>query len=349
MKALMIGLLLILFGCASGKSLNSTQNPIQVMGRYSVTEQGEWRFGYPGVTFSFNLNARGLALKMRSSRGQSWVGVKVDNNPMQRIQLSEHWQRYELLQTAQADVHKIELIHLTESWQGLVDLKEVELIDGHWLDGKLSSPKKLLFLGDSVTCGEAISRKSGEAKNSAWWDVTGSYAALIAQELNAQYHLVCWGGRGLIRSWDQKLGDPNLIDFFDYALDEKQNAILWDHGRYQPQLIFIAIGTNDFAPGIPAENIFVEAYVNLIKKLRHHHANAEIVITEGAILNGTEKITLTKYLEQVIRQSVDAKLHYVPSVHYSGDALDFHPNAAQHQKMAADFLPQLRQLLEAPG
>jgi hypothetical protein len=34
-----------------------------------------------------------------------------------------------------------------------------------------------------------------------------SYGMLMAKQLNAQVQLVCYGGRGLVRTWDGKTND----------------------------------------------------------------------------------------------------------------------------------------------
>jgi hypothetical protein len=56
-----------------------------------------------------------------------------------------------------------------------------------------------------VTCGEAVGRSDGEAKlckkDSGTWDPYASYGMRLARALDAQAHLVCYGGRGLVRDW----------------------------------------------------------------------------------------------------------------------------------------------------
>src|SRR5690606_10388509 len=96
--------------------------------------------------------------------------------------------------------HCAEIIHLTETWLGVVTLAGIRT------DGELESPptlpeRRLLFIGDSVTCGEAVVRRPGCQKNETWWDPTQSYGALTATALNAQYQLVCFGGKGVVRDW----------------------------------------------------------------------------------------------------------------------------------------------------
>src|SRR5690606_12198664 len=107
---------------------------------------------------------------------------------------------------------------------------------------------------------------------------------LTAKALDAQVHLVCFGGRGLIRSWNGKTDEQNLPDYFEYAIADAHNPVAWDHSRYSPDLILSAIGTNDFSQGIPDREDYINAYTKLAYRLLDVHPQAKIVLTEGAIL-----------------------------------------------------------------
>lgn len=204
----------------------------------------------------------------------------------------------------------------------------------------------MLVLGDSVTCGEAIDRVAGEQKNTRWWNARESYGMLTAKALNAQVNLVCWGGRGLIRSWNGKTDEANLPDFYEYAVGDNNPEFKWDHQQFQPDLIVSAIGTNDFSPGIPDRETYVTAYVKLINKLLANHPQAHIAITEGAILNGEKKLALIDYIREAISRVNNTHVHQVTSNNYPGDAQDAHPTKEQHAAMAKDLTPQLKALMD---
>src|SRR5690606_40119588 len=60
-----------------------------------------------------------------------------------------------------------------------------------------------------ISCGEAIERTAECKKDTSWWNPRRSYGMLAAQALDAQVHLVCFGGRGLIRSWNGKTDEQD--------------------------------------------------------------------------------------------------------------------------------------------
>jgi len=122
-------------------------------------------------------------------------------------------------------------------------------------------------------------------------------------------------------------------------------AMKWDHTQYQPDLIVSAVGTNDFAPGIPERETYVTAYVKLINKLLTNHPQAQIALTEGVILKGNKKRALIDYIREAISRVNDSRVHQITSAHYPGDSSDAHPTKAQHAAMATDITPQLKALM----
>jgi len=165
--------------------------------------------------------------------------------------------------------------------------------------------------------------------------------------------LVCYGGRGLVRSWNGNTEEQQAPDFFQSSVPIGTDSPAWDHSRYSPDLIFIALGTNDFNLDIgpfPEQETYVSRYLEFIEDLRQQHPNAKIVITEGPIVNDKtdrerpQKTVLQKYLKAV-QQNSNGEATYLASKVYAGDACDAHPTAKQHQKIAKDFTPKLKKLM----
>jgi hypothetical protein len=89
----------------------------------------------------------------------------------------------------------------------------------------------------------------------------------------------------------------------------------------------------------------VNAYVAFIRQLRTNHPQAQILLTEGAILHGEKKAALTSYIVACLQALGDPQVHYLASNHYPGDPQDAHPTKEQHAAMAADLIPSLQQLM----
>lgn len=314
------------------------------MGRMADAPGGEVRFAYPGVSSFIHFAGRELVLEASTTGDKSYLDVIVDGAFARSIHLSPRRSAYRLAEGLAPGPHTVQVLHRSETWHGIVTLH------GFATDGKVLAPpslpaRRVLFLGDSVTCGEALERTPPGAKQPVWWNPRLSYGMLAGTALGAQVQLVCHGGRGLVRSWNGRTDEFNLDRFYGLAIAAPDAPEPWDQGRYAPDLIVSAIGTNDFNQGIPDRAQYVDAYVAFVRTLLRDHPQAQIVLTEGAILDGDKKAALTAYITETITRTASPRVHHIPSRHYPGDTQDAHPTRDQHQQMANDLVPALRQLM----
>ena len=327
----------------SASQVAATDSHIARMGRLAEQLDGAVRIAYPGVSLAFSFTGKTLSVDAWSSGTSSAIDVTIDGGETHRIRLGMQRATYTLLDAPTAGAHRVEIMHPNETWHGIVTLA------GLATDGELGAPptlpeRRMLVLGDSVTCAEGVKRGTGKLDPS-WNDARHSYGMLAAQALGAQVHLVCYGGRGLVRSWNKRTDEHNLPDFYELAIPDPANPVPWDHERYQPDLIVSAIGTNDFTPGVPDREAYVSTYVKFVRTLLRNHPRARIVLTEGAILNGANKDIMRSYIAETVTRVGDKRVRAVSSAYYPGDAADAHPTGEQHAMMARDLVPQLRQTM----
>jgi lysophospholipase L1-like esterase len=313
------------------------------MGRTVETPHRELRFAYPGVRLSLAFTGRTLSFEAGSSGTLNNLEVVIDGGPPRLIKLAKETTRYQLVDADKPGRHTVELMLRSETWQGVVTLARFAS-DGRIEVAPPLPARKMLVLGDSVTCAAGTDR-SHDRKESAWTDPRHSYGMLAAQALDAQVHLVCYGGRGLVRSWNNRTDEHNLPDFYELAIADDRQPVRWDHARYDPDLIVSAIGTNDFNGGAPDRAGYVATYVGLVRKLMHNHRRARIVLTEGAILNGDAKRTMQAYIAETVEKIADPRVRAIPSTHYPGDASDAHPTGPQHAEMARELVAQVKPIM----
>jgi lysophospholipase L1-like esterase len=200
-------------------------------------------------------------------------------------------------------------------------------------------------LGDSVTCGANMERPDHDKNNPLWWNAGVSYGMLLGRDLNAQVQLVCYGGRGLVRSWNGKTDEYQLPDYYALAIPDAAHPVPWKQADYTPDLILVAIGTNDFNQGIPEHDPYVTAYEAFVRTLLRDHPRAQVALTEGAILDGEKKAALTSYIAETVQRVASSRVHAVGSLHHPGDAEDAHPTTTQHVEMAKELGAPLRKLM----
>ncbi len=316
------------------------------MGRTRANSDGSRSAGYPGVSYFLTATGTSMSMIASSNNGNGWVDVIVDDGEPRLLQLAQQPTTYQLFNFAQAGEHKVRITHRTETWQAISTLHSFTLNGGSFLPAPELPARKILLLGDSVTCGEMIDRVPGEERNARWSNARDSYGMLTAAALNAQVQLVCYGGRGLVRSWNGKTNELNLPDFYPLALADQAQPSLWDKTQFTPDLVISAIGTNDFTLGIPARQAYVNAYVKLVKQILADYPQAQIALMEGSILDEEKKRALIRYIGETIKRLDDPRVHQFISNHYPGDDQDAHPTKGQHREMSEDLIPQVRALME---
>lgn len=318
---------------------------VAVMGRSRDLAHGAREVGYPGVSFFLAVRGRRLAMTASSNTGHGWVDVSVDGSKARPMELGKAPAAHELFSFAVAGTHHVRVTVRTEAWQAISTIRGFTLQGGDWLPAPALPTRKILLLGDSVTCGEIIDRVPGEQRRPRWNDPLASYGMLAAAAVHARIQLVCYGGRGLVRSWDGRTDQLNLPDFYPLAVPVAGQANRWDRNKYTPDLVISAIGTNDFSVGIPDAAGYVDAYAALVRRILADYPHARIALTAGAILSGAKKQALVDDIAATVRVLHDPRVQQITSRHYPGDAQNAHPTLAQHRAMANDLVPQLREMM----
>ncbi len=341
---------------AASMTLVPVSDPqVAVMGRVERPEAGRLRFGYPGVTLRVRFEGESLGLRALAETPNTHLDVIVDGGPPRVVHLPRGESDTVLAEGLGPGPHVVDVVHRTETWMSVLDVRGFLLPSG----GRLLDPppwpkRRLLFVGDSVTCGERIDRRPGETEPFASSNGSLSYGMRLARALDAQCQLVCYGGRGLIRDWRGRVDVLTGPQLFDLAVADESGGPAWDHASWVPDAVLVSLGTNDFnlALGpLPEREAFVSAYVGFVRTIRSRYPDAQVFLTEGAIVNDQAdparpaKTVLREYLAETARRLEDSRVHVVASQHYPGDAENAHPTREQHAAMARDLEPAIRQAM----
>jgi len=335
----------------SAKPIPANAPGIVYEGRTLAESSGAVRVGFPGVTAHLRFRGTGISLRAEASSDGVDFDVSVDGAEPTLLRLKKGEGLYPLVQDAPDAAHTLAITRRTESWEGVCTLKEFELAPGGNLLAPPESPaRKLMFIGDSVTCGEMAAWKPGDTSDNlpVLTNARISYGMLLARRLGAQCALVSYGGRGIIRDWQGIRNTNNAPEFYELAMPDEP-ATHWDHSRYVPDAIGIQLGTNDFNSGIPDEEEFVTAYVELLRKVRRDAPKAWIVIMDSPILNDDAKApkhsVLHAYLEEIARRVRDDRVVVAPIKRCPGVPGNGHPTGAEHEAMADELEPVFRRVL----
>jgi lysophospholipase L1-like esterase len=329
--------------CRAFETIRADDARISRVGRTVLDADGTLRFGYPGVTLEVTFTGTQLAVEAAGGAG-SLLDVIVDGGAPTTLRPGPGVHSIALLKDAKPGPHRVSLVHRTETWLGVVSIARF-ITDGRFGPALPLPARKLLVLGDSVSCGANMERVGGDKSNPYWWNARVSYGMLLGRALQARVALVCYGGRGLVRSWNGRTDEARLPDFYEMAIADAAHPVKWHQEDDDPDLILVAIGTNDFTSGMPEHDAYVAAYAAFVRTLLRDHPHAQVVLTGGAILNGEKKERLSAYLLETVQRAGSARVHAIPSEYHPGDAADAHPTTPQHAQMADELAPQLRRLM----
>lgn len=344
--------------------VEATDPRVAVMGRVVVAD-GALAFGYPGVTLRLCFEGTRLWVTGSSNQGRSHLGVVyrgVMSNDVVLPQQESNVLLWQAPEGAAAREHCVDVVHLTETWIGVATLRSF-VVEGEVKAAEPFPRRKLLFIGDSVTCGEAVRRRPECSKDESWWDAYHSYGAVAARALDAQVQLVCFGGRGVVRDWQGKRDVLNAPEFFGLVIPE-EGAPAYPMGDYVPDAMVVSLGTNDFNPTLgafPPRTEFVSKYAAFLKELIATYPAARVWISEGAIVSDAnlelnegatrgepakQKSTLRAYLQEIVALLANPRVRYLPAKHYPADTCDAHPTRAEHESMAKDVVDGIRRQLD---
>lgn len=147
-------------------------------------------------------------------------------------------------------------------------------------------------------------------------------------------------------------------------LDMTGATILWGHARYTPDVVVVALSTNDFSPGdAPAGQprakldvgMYTDAYVQFVSKLRGLYPEAEIFALTSQLLSdgspdasyrsATDLQTAVTNVAQRFNAQGDSKVHSFVTMRVSGLGCSGHPNVQQSEQLGQQLAAEIRSVL----
>jgi hypothetical protein len=334
------------------RQIAANDQHIVVMGRTEFTD-GKVRMGYPGITIRFKYRGAAPTVAMMAATGTCFFNLSCNGWDPVLIHLKVGPNQIPLpTGIAPPEGWEIELVRRTESWMGTSSFDGLALPSGcELLAPSPPSERRLLFIGDSMTAGEYDERFPPEDDNTPRsTNAARSFGMLLGRWLHAQVHLVCYGGRGIMRDWSGKSDTNTAPVFFPRALPDEAGSS-WDHRRYQPDVVVFDLGT-DLDANLPDEGTFADAYLKFVIQVRSAHPAAFFLLCEsGYQSDGTDgrsrapRDLLRKVLQTVADRrhaQGDDRVRIVRSGYQRGTLTNPHVVAFQQEQIAMDLLKPIR-------
>ncbi len=337
-----------------GTVIKPTDQNIQYVGRICFDNPERPRFTFPGTQITARFT--GTSLKLVAKPHSGYYMAQIDDAEPFKVSLMGQRDSVVTIATALPQgEHLCRLMYVVEGYELKPSFWGLVLDEGaHLLPPPDLSERMIEFIGNSITCG--YGNESIMAPDPFEYETENhffTYAQLTTRALQAQAHVVARSGIGVYRSYGgPKEGTPENVMTTEYVYTNLYDrSERWDFNRYQPQLVCINLGTNDLSTNNYDVTLLKAAYKKFLKQVRQHNPNAKIVFLCGSMLNGKELEIAKTIMNEVVdeaHQKGDNEVYrfdFTPQTGSLGYGASWHPSLQQHQLMADELTPFLRQLM----
>jgi len=358
---------LALAGCAAGNpspaivtserpAYSASDERVRIMGRHLIEEDGAVAFAASGVTFFVRFQGTRLVARIddefRDGTGYNWFTVVVDGGEPVRFRTRPGQRDYVLAEGLPHGEHALALSKASEGQNGhnrLVSFSGAELLVPDPLP-----ERRIEFIGDSITSGYGADPAPVPCGAGTAFDPTHAWAAYgprLARTLGAQWMLSSVSGIGVLRNWDSLA--PVMPDVWGGVRMEFAEPVpAWDTARYRPDLVVVALGTNDFSAGAGPEprapldgEAFVHAYARFLSTVRAAHPGVPFLLLNSPVFDAERRARLEGYLQRVVERRATEGDTAISTFSFSGRYVagcQGHPGRDEHVAMAAELEPAVR-------
>ncbi|MBO5790478.1 MAG: hypothetical protein J6R40_04910 [Clostridia bacterium] len=205
-------------------------------------------------------------------------------------------------------------------------------------------PRKMLFLGDSLTCGYGTEGVDEPAYFTYDEDATHSYAYITAKALDADYQLVSISGQGIVCCYN---GERGILfeEFFRFC--GRDNRAPYDFSAFDADVVVVNGSTNDGFSGIVSEEQIYEGAKSLLLQIREVYPNAEIIWFYG-LMSDKFNGALQRLIEDM--RATDKHMHYLSTVPVGGRegevGANGHPSYKGQMRGAKELTAYIKEVMK---
>ena len=342
----------------------SHTHAVELLGRVNPsTNELTW----PADGLAFNFDGTQAVINFSEVSGSNSLSFVIDNGTQTVIpNLSGNSVSTPTLQQGS---HSVVLRRRSEADFGTLTLQNVNVTGTFGTDSVPT--RRIEFIGDSITVGYGEDGTYPCTNTAALEDAPATYGALTAGNLSAEYSLIAWSGKGLLRNYVTTTPDTSPIMpelWTRYGALDADNSYTFP-ANATPQAVVINLGTNDYSYQLtaadgstyaarpPLNNVtYEQAYVKFVQTVQSHYPQANFFLTSSPLLSDTyptaadmQHTSQANAIKAAIAQLNSTKVHFVdfPSQPGTEDTIgcDYHPGPAEHQAMAAILTPAIGNVL----
>jgi len=324
---------------------------IEYIGRFDFSNPKSVRFDWPGV--QIRTKFEGTSCSMSLKDGNNDYNVFIDGR-LHKIIRTTSDTVYVLANGLENKTHTLLITKRTEALFGIA------AFEGFILDGgkdlvksiKILKKRKIEFVGDSYFTGFCSEGDSSDCVFSR--ETQSSYVSFgpqLARKLDADYSIVAISGSGVVKNYGDSLRSSEFPLPYYYERVCMNDTLLWDFNRWQPDVVVVRIGRNDYwKEPHPKREMFRTAYLKLLNEIRRRYPKAEIFALCSPLRMDPQCDYINSVVNELNGKNGDKKIHFVKVEVKFDPQRDFgcekHPNRFGHKKIAEFLEPIIRKELK---
>jgi lysophospholipase L1-like esterase len=347
-------------GCRPGTGLSKASdnklsgNQLRPIGRFDVSDS-RLELISSGVHFGVSFEGPECTIVTSVSPSQhNYIQYELDGVYQKRLRVEGSAELK--INAVSKGKHTLWIYKATEAHTGPVFIHE--LIADHVKPLGAPDLPLIEFIGNSITCGAAADPSEVPCGTGAYHDQHNAYLAYgprVARQLNANFILSSVSGIGIYRNWNSD--GPTMPLVYEKTDFQNESSRMWKFERYNPAVVSIALGTNDFSngdgkkPRLPFDSAtFTKNYVNFVKTVKSKYPKAPIVLLNSPMVSGTRNDIFLDCLNRVKRQTdvtypTDKPVTIFIFKPMKARGCTGHPNVEDHELMADQLAPFLKSMV----
>jgi len=365
LQYLLIALCFFSLSCSTSNQTKNDEgnlpaSALQPVGRYQFNQEQSLELISSAVHFGFSFT--GPACKIFASipnpDGHNYLQYELDGVYQKRIKICGNSTEPISINapTGEGEKHTIKIYKATEAHTGPIFIQK---ITGQNVKPLPKSKAPVIeFIGNSITCGAAADPSEVPCGTGQYHDQHNAYMAYgprVARALKTEFVLSSVSGIGVYRNWNSN--GPTMPQVYEKVDFQENTPQQWNFASFKPQVVSIALGTNDFSRGdgkkerLPFDSVaYVNNYIKFVQQVKSKYPQTQIALLSSPMINGKNRETLQNCLTAV-KGKIDAlyagekpiALYFFRPMQAKG--CSGHPNVEDHAVLAEELVPFFQKLL----
>jgi lysophospholipase L1-like esterase len=318
---------------------------VRYLGRVNPTTK---ELSWPGTGVSFAFTGTSATIGLDAVEGTNSVDLIIDGGEPTVISNVSGTNIFTPSGLEQGD-HSVVLRKRSEPSFGSIFVGNVTT-DGTLVADEIPT-RQIELIGDSITVGYGLDGVNPCVNSAALENNPKTYGALAAEALNADYSVVAWSGRGVVRNLPDGSSDtsPLIPELYTrYGANDADDSYTFPE-TWEPGAVVINLGTNDFGylgfdmTGQPYTrdpldpSVYTDGMVEFAQSIQTYYPDVHFFLLSSPMLSDTyptaadaQHTTQANALNATVAQ-LGAQAHFVEWPTQGSDVgCDYHPNAATH-------------------